>query len=262
MRLPLLKQLKQLTAASALLLLSTLSSSQIRSPSYPAVNTSPFLSTSDAIEPYPPTPSLPLWTIAANQLIQSPAFNTLPLQQIQKEAYVRNVSPFRLEMDYSPNNNTCQLLWYPGSQWLPWFDNSSNSPSELHAIRQAIIAHELAHCWHRTPAAKTLDQWMRTQPPTPTATSPSPYPALQEAFSDLVALSWTAHNSPQHLRFVWLTLKKLRTNPLLDQSNHGNPWLYAASTWPILQNALTNNPLPLENAAQLLQQLPAFRVLP
>jgi hypothetical protein len=93
------------------------------------------------------------------------------------------------------------------------------APAQVSAVIQAVIAHEVGHCWRHTRGT-----W-RTPPAGFVADADRRHRDMQqtrgeEGFADLVALAWTSSRNPDQYTKVHAWLQQVRNHDVPPGSHH------------------------------------------
>lgn len=127
-------------------------------------------------------------------------------------------------------------------------DTLSGVPeAEQGVLIEAMIAHELGHCWryvrgvwHALPAGFVEVNDEQGSAELLAASREMRETRREEGFADLVALAWTQQRSPQHYGQVFAWMQRMRANPPVERSHHDTrAWVALAADGGVFGQAGT-----------------------
>lgn len=184
------------------------------------------------------------WLDAAEPVLAYADAQGLPLDVVVQPHAGNGESPIAMGYD----GGRCKLVFTfrgnPGAESLL----KGVAPGRMNATIEAIVAHELGHCWRHTRGT-----W-RTPPAGAVADADRRHREMletrgEEGFADLVALAWTSSRNPAHYADVhaWMTSVRTHHGDVPGGHHDTAEWIRLARD----RSAFRNTGTPFEQATAI-----------
>jgi hypothetical protein len=200
-----------------------------------------------------PPATAPDWEQVAAEMIQRPEFEALPLQIRPPRGQSLGGSPIEMQFQAGQCLLNLRTRGNPAAERLL----AQALPEDRTLWMQAVLAHEIAHCWRwqqgNDPGLQQLATLMGTaSADAGAARQVQRQLGLEESFADVAALAWVATVAPQRFDAVLKAFQRLRGDLRLSSGPHDTR---AALARVQREGFALGRPVFLA-ASELLQQAP------
>lgn len=168
-----------------------------------------------------PAAPAPDWYQVATDMLQRPEFAYLPLELKLIQGVPLGGSP--VEMRLQTDRCTLQLRTRrnPVAEVLL----AQAAPQDRTLWMQAVIVHEIAHCWRSREDDFALERLaaLTSSASTADATQSARIRRalqIEESFADVAALAWIQQAAPERLENLLAVFERLRNHPSLSSGAH------------------------------------------
>ncbi len=159
------------------------------------------------------------WEQVAAGMLQRPEFEALPLQIQPPRGQSRGGSPIEMQFQSGQCLLKLRTRGNPVAEWLL----AQAQPEDRTLWMQAVLVHEIAHCWRwqqgQDPGLEQLATLMAS-PSARTDATVARQLGQEESFADVVALAWVAGAAPQRFEAILQAFLRLRSDPRLSTGPH------------------------------------------
>ena len=163
------------------------------------------------------------WEQVAAGMLQRPEFEALPLQILPPRGQSLGGSPVEMQFQSGQCLLKLRTRGNPVAEWLL----AQAQPEDRTLWMQAVLVHEIAHCWRWQQAHDPSLQQLATLMASPGARTDAAVArqvqrqlGQEEAFADVVALAWVAGAAPQRFEAILQAFQRLRSDPRLSAGPH------------------------------------------
>jgi hypothetical protein len=165
----------------------------------------------------------PDWEQVATEMLQRPEFEALPLQIQPPRSHSLGGSPIEMQFQSGQCLLKLRTRGNPVAGWLL----ALAQPEDRTLWMQAVLVHEIAHCWRWQQGHDPGLQQLATLMASPSARTDAAVArqvqrqlGQEESFADVVALAWVAGAAPQRFEAILQAFLRLRGDPRLSAGPH------------------------------------------
>lgn len=177
------------------------------------------------------------WEPVAAAMLQRPEFEALPLQLRTAQGQSLGGAPIEVQIQTGLCVLHLRTRGHPATAWLL----ALALPQDRTLWMQAILVHEIAHCWRWQEDASALQQITPRQH------------QREEAFADVVALAWVQRVAPARFDALLDTFQRLRSDLRLSTGAHDT----RLALERVRRAGFTSGVPPFQAAGLLLESPPA-----